>query len=233
MRSILRKLDKRKTLSELEYKELLHYIDALFNNSWESYNLFYARYSAVLWQDYSVYIPHFKYDIDDLINHLVYHPELLDKIHNTQDPLELFPVELHPYLTYHFKRDNHHHLLTRLTRSLTVQSALTLRELPSARSGEVVVKYEDGNPYKEIGLKLHFDRLTKYQFITRIQSYRYLTRGKSRQDRIDVLAEDKLGGIYTNKEKSIYYYLFLSESDIIKAKNACSVLNTALYGKST
>ncbi len=232
MRSILRKLDKREILSELEYKELLDYIDALINSSLESYDLFYTRYSAVLWRNYSVYIPRFKYDIDDLINHLLYHPELFGIIDKTPDLFELFPVELHPYIAYNLRRENNYHLFTRLIQSLT-GFASTPHELPAARSGDVVIKYEDGNPYKEIGLKSHFDRLAKYQFITRVQSYRYLTRSKASQDKIDVLADDRLGGIYTNKEKSIYYYLFLNERDIIKAENACSVLNIALYGKST
>ncbi|KUG03055.1 hypothetical protein ASZ90_019598 [hydrocarbon metagenome] len=231
MRSILRKLDKRQILSELEYKQLLHYIDNLFDSSLESYDLFYARYASILWQDYSVYIPHFKYDIDDLINHLFYHPELFDTIDKTPDLFKLFPAELHSYVAHNLNRENSQDLLTRLIQSLP-GSPLTPRELPAARSGEVVFKYEDGNPYKEIGLKSHFERLAKYQFITRLQSYRYLTRSKASQEKIDVLADDKLGGIYTNKEKSIYYYIFLNERDIIKAKNACSVLNIALYGKS-
>ncbi len=232
MRRILRKLDKRETLTEHEYEELLKYVDVLFNSSAESYDLFYTRYSASLWLDYSVYIPHFKFDIDDLINHLLYHPELFDIIDKTPDLLELFPVELHPYIAHNLTREDLYQLLTRLTQS-RAGSALTPRELPTARSRDVVIKYEDGNPYKEIGLKLHFDRLAKYRFITRLQSYRYLTRGKSSQDRIVVIADDKLGGIFTNKEKSIYYYLFLNERDITKAENACLVLNIALYGKST
>ncbi len=230
MRGILRKLDKRERLTDKEYEELLKYIDTLLSSSAESYDLFYTRYSSVLWRDYSVYIPHFKYDIDDLINHLIYHPELFDTMAGTPDMLELFPVEMHPYIAYTLKQENHY-LLKQLSRSLA-EPASNPQQLPSARSGSVVIKYEDANPYKEIGLKSHFKRLSKYQFITRLQSYRYLKGSKASQDRIDVLEADKLGGIYTNKEKSIYYYIFLNEKDIIKAENACYVLNIALYGRS-
>lgn len=192
MRVILRKLDKRETLTDREYKELSEYIDALFSNSLESYDLFYSRYSSILWQDYSMYIPHFQYDIDDLINHMIYHPELFNVIDRTADILELFPVELHPYILYTFKQEHHYHLIKQLSLALTA-SVSNPQQLPASRVGKVIIKYEDANPYKEIGLKSHFERLAKYQFITRLQSYRYLTGSKARQDKIEVLEADKLG----------------------------------------
>ncbi len=230
MRTIFRKLDLRKTLSETEYQALLNYIDALAESSLESYQLFYNRYSAILWQDYTVYIPKFKYEIDDLFNYLLYHPELLVQIQRTTTKsLELFPPELHPYLSYLLEQEQDWALIKKISRSLS-RSLTSRPQLPSARKEKIVIKYERGNPYKEIGLKSHFERLARYQFITRLQSYRYLQRGKASQDQIRVLDRDKLGGIYTNKEKSIYYYIFLSQKDIIKAQNACLALNTALYG---
>ncbi|NLO21070.1 MAG: hypothetical protein GX119_03630 [Syntrophomonadaceae bacterium] len=229
MRAILRKLDGRKILSESEYQDLLQYIDALCESSMESYRLFYNRYSAILWQDYAVYIPKFKQEMDDLLNYLLYHPELLSQIHRTANCLELFPPDLHPYLSYLLEQEQDWALIKRISRSLS--RALSKRpQLPSARKGPAVLKYERGNPYKEIGLKSHFERLARYEFITRLQSYRYLQRGKASQDQIRVLDADKLGGIYTNKDKSIYYYIFLSENDMIKAENVCLALNTALYG---
>lgn len=229
MRTILRKLDGRKILTEREYKDLLQYIDALSDSSMESYRLFYNRYSAVLWQDYAVYIPKFKHEMDDLLNYLLYHPELLSQIQRTANCLELFPQELHPYLSSLLEQEQDWASIKRISRSLS-RSFSNRPQLPSARKGHAVLKYERGNPYKEIGLKSHFERLARYEFITRLQSYRYLQRGKASQDKISVLDADKLGGIYTNKDKSIYYYIFLSENDMIKAENACLALNTALYG---
>jgi hypothetical protein len=91
MRTILRKLDGRKTLTEREYQDLLQYIDALGDSSMESYRLFYNRYSEVLWQDYAVYIPKFKHGMDDLLNFLLYNPELISQIQKTANCLELFP----------------------------------------------------------------------------------------------------------------------------------------------
>jgi hypothetical protein len=232
MRAILRKLDKRKTLTEQEYKDLLQYIDALFENSLESYKVFFDRYSAVLWLDYSLYIPRFKYQIDDLINYLVYHPDVLPQMQEEANLLKLFPANLHPYLSYLLEQETHWTILRKLSSTL-FQTDADLLELPPARISDAVIKYEEGNPYKEIGLKTHFERLARYQFVTRLQSYRYLQRGKASQDKITVLEKDKLGGIYTNKEKSIYYYIFLHQSDLVQAENACIILNAAFYGTSS
>jgi hypothetical protein len=222
-------LDGRKTLTEREYQDLLQYIDALGDSSMESYRLFYNRYSEVLWQEYTVYIPKFKHGMDDLLNFLLYHPELMSQIQKTANCLKLFPLELHPYLSYLLEQEQDWALIKKISRSLS-RSLSKRPQLPTARKGNAVLKYERGNPYKEIGLKPHFERLARYGFITRLQSYRYLQRGKASQDRISVLDAGRLGGIYTNKEKSIYYYIFLSETDMIKAENACLALNTALYG---
>lgn len=103
--------------------------------------------------------------------------------------------------------------------------------LPRPRETDLVYKYEEGNPYKEIGLSTHFERLGRFVFITRLQSYRYLTRNKASQDRIQYVSPDCLGGIFTNKEKSIYYYIFLTEPDQLKAQNAARLLNLTLYDK--
>jgi hypothetical protein len=103
-------------------------------------------------------------------------------------------------------------------------------ELPEPRQKVLVYKYETANPYKETGLKSHFDRIGRYSFVSRLQSIRYLRGSKASEDKIELISGDCLGGIFTNKEKSIYYYIFLTENNALKAKNACRVLNLALYG---
>jgi len=230
MRYILRKLDKYEPLTAEEYRILMEYIEDLLHNSMESYQIFYDRYSLILFQDYSVYIPRFAHDIDDLINYLLYNPGVFDKMNKSRDPSELFPEGLQNYLDFLLDKDTGYGRLKQL-RGILETSKVNRRQMPSARTEKAVIKYEDANPYKEIGLKSHFDRLIKYDFITRIQTYRYLTRNKASKDRIETLGADRLGGIFTNKEKSIYYYIFLNEKDMSKTKNACSILNMAFYGK--
>jgi hypothetical protein len=232
MRQILRKLDKRQSLTPEEYELLQSYIDTLSEVSFDSYEVFYARYASILWNEYSLYIPHFKYDIDDFINYLSYHPDTISKIKNGNNPQDLFPTELQPYLNSLLKNDSLTGLLQLLANNTEGEEAPGYGTLPRARTGNIVFKYEEDNPYKEIGLKSHFHRLSKYQFITRLQSYRYLTRNKAKVDSIYVLTGDKLGGIFTNKYKSIYYYIFLSEHNPAKAETAARILNLAFYGKS-
>jgi len=156
-------------------------------------------------------------------------PELLQKLKEHPLSLELFPPELHPYLQYSFTRPADSLSLSILVNFLDNNQEL-VSQLPAARKNEVVCKFEEGNPYKEVGLKAHFDRLSRYSFITRLQSYRYLSAGKAVSDRIEFVAADRLGGIFTNREKSIYYFIFLSEANEIRAKNACHLLNMVFYG---
>lgn len=102
--------------------------------------------------------------------------------------------------------------------------------LPVERSGNVVIKYEDDNACKEQGLQAHFERLSRYPFITRIQSYRYFRGKKARQDRFDVAGDDYLRGIFTNKERSIVYHIYLTEKDLQKTQAVCRQLNKDFYG---
>lgn len=102
--------------------------------------------------------------------------------------------------------------------------------LPGHRTEEVVIKYEDANAAKEPGLQAHFERLARYPYITRIQTYRYFRGGKARQDRFDVAGEDCLRGIFTNKDRSILYHVYLSENHLQKAQAACRQLNKDFYG---
>ncbi len=230
MRRILKKLSHKDPLDSEEYRQLMSYIDELRIHSGSSYAVFHEQYSRKLFEQYSIYLPRFHYDIDDLVNYILFHPEEVDEWLETNRIVpDAFPQEMKSY----FQEMNGHSEdidILNMIRLLAKRFGNRVSELPCARSKEVVFKYEEDNPYKEIGLKSHFERLSRYLFITRLQSYRYLTRNKSSRDKIEVVESDKLGGIFTNKEKSIYYYIFLSEKDIQKAANACQVLNLALYG---
>lgn len=229
MRKILRRLEQGQKLNEEEYRLLLEYGEKLRDESPESYGLFYERYAQILYQDYSTYLPRFAQGLDHLLSLLLERPELLPRLKEIPLPLKYFPPELHPYLQHSFIPIAESLSLTNLLSFLS-PGAERLNELPRARKYGAVFKYEEGNPYKEAGLKPHFDRLSRYHFVTRLQSYRYLSLRKAASDRIEYLAPDRLGGIFTNREKSIYYYIFLSEMDEFKAKNACHLLNMAFYG---
>lgn len=230
MRRILKKLAHNDPLNSDEYEQLMSYADELRTHSSNSYAVFYDQYSQQLFQQYSIYLPRLDYDMDDLIDFFLYHPEEFEEcIKANRIILDIFP----PGLKLYIQELNHscdESEILKLFQWMADKFGNRLPELPAARSKEIVFKYEEANPYKEIGLKSHFERLSRYHFITRLQSYRYLTRNKSSRDRIEVVDNDKLGGIFTNKEKSIYYYIFLSEKDMHKAANACQVLNLALYG---
>lgn len=168
--------------------------------------------------------------MDDLIQLLIQQPELWYKLKQEPFSLQSFPPEYHPFIYSILEQPETRQLLDELLQLLNQPRPDDI--LPRPRSDEPVYIYEDGNPFKEIGLKTHFERLGRYHFITRLQSYRYLSRRKASNDRVQYLYPDRLGGIFSNKEKSIYYYIFLSESNEEKARNAANLLNLALYGKS-
>lgn len=228
MRGILRKLNQGEELDGEEYGQLLSYADKLRAESPESYGVFYERYAGLLYRDYSTFIPRFGQGFDNLVNYLLQHPETLPFLESNPLPLQEFPQGLHPYLQYTFNPCDQSQALRAIITSL-LRAAPHRDMLPRPRQGQIVYKYEDDNPGKEIGLKNHFNRLECYSFITRLQTYRYLTRNKARADKFEYIDANLLGGIFTNKEKSIYYLVFLSEKDKIKAENACRVLNIAFY----
>lgn len=228
MRSILRKLNQGVELGADEYQQLMDYANHLMHNSPESYAVFYEQYAFRLYQDYYTFIPRFQHGWDDLINYLLEHPQALHLFAIDPLPLEEFPQTLHPYLQYTFKQQVDSQVLRKLLRSLN-QAVANMNVLPQPRQGEIVYKYEDDNSGKEIGLKSHFERLARYSFVTRLQTYRYLNRNKAAVDKFECIDDDRLGGIFTNKDKSIYYFVYLSENDPMKAQNACRVLNIAFY----
>ena len=228
MRNIFRKLDKGVELDAIEYDKLLSYIDRLMMASPESYTVFYDQYASLLYRDYCTYIPRFRSGFDDLLNYLLEKPESLYLLDFNPLPLKEFPLGLHPYLHCTFSRPDHSQALQTVLKTLR-QEVPDLHLLPHPRVNPPVIKYEDNNDGKEIGLRSHFARLGRYSFVTRMQTYRYLTRNKASADKFEYIDADRLGGIFTNKEKSIYYLVFLSEKDARKAENACRVLNIAFY----
>lgn len=225
MRRILRKLTKEEELTNSEYEELLVYIDKLRGTSPESYYIFYEKYAKLLYLKYNILLPKYTWDIDNLINYLINNPSLYED--NKVVPLASFPIEAKPYLIDTFGDSN----IVIPNYILKILAPEIVKDLPPSRKNDIIIKYEEANPFKETGLKYHFDRLAKYTFITRLQTYRYLTRNKAGFDRFEVISPDCLGGIFTNKEKSIYYYLFLTESNLNKAKNAATLLNYSFYGR--
>jgi len=228
MRRILKKINKRITLTSEEYNEVINYIDELRSRSPESYQLFLERYAHLLNDEYCISLNRHNQVIDDIVNYLSYKPDVLLKTLKTPFDLSLFPVELHHHLHQILvNQDTYYQMLN--TFKLLQQAAIKPELLPLPRDRDITFIYEDDNCHKEIGLQTHFMRLGRYQFITRLQSYRYLRRNKAKYDRIEYIGPDKLGGIFTNKEKSIYYWIYLSEKDVTKTRNACRLLNIALY----
>jgi len=207
----------------------MHYAEDLRITSPHSYMLFYERFAVLLFQDYYTYIPRFAYGSDDFYDFLLKNPALTEKLRNDCLPIDLLPAHLHEYLSFTYgDKIQSSAILPRL--EIMKPNNKVGFCLPQPRQKSIIFKYEGANPYKEIGLKSHFDRIGRYSFVSRLQSVRYLSGNKASEDKIEVLAEDCLAGIFTNKEKSIYYYIFLTEKDPAKALNACKVLNEALYG---
>ena len=228
MRSILKKLERHEDLTEQQYTQLMAYIERLRTESFESYAVFRQRYAHIMFKDYSTYLPCFLYGGDELVNFLLARPDLIPLLRRAPWPLEAFPSCYHPYLRYISRDPRELALWKRLLESLP-DFAEKATPLPQPRQNPPDLVFEDGNPYKETGLKAHFDRLAGYEFVTRLQSYRYLAKGKAKADRIEYMAPDRLSGIFTNKHKSIYYYIYLSQADSDRAHNACRLLNLVFY----
>lgn len=228
MRAIFNKLERCQVLNEDEYIKLMEYANELRGDSPDSYALFYKRYASLLYRDYSIFLPRFSCGIDDLLDFLLNKPEVSVNLGKAPINLGLFPEHLHAYIQHLLNHSTAHPGMADLLQLIKPHN-LPLGQVPVPRQKPLVCKFEDANPYKEIGLKQHFDRLGRYSFITRLQSYRYLSRNKASKDRFEYIAPDQLGGIFSNKQKSIYYYIFLSENDRIKAENACQFLNSVFY----
>lgn len=230
MKTIMQKIEQQRPLAPEEYAALHAYTEDLRWHDPIAYRAFYQSRAEDLACSYAVFLPRYSYGRDDFYDYLLQNPELAQNLTGQVQVTETFPLHLHEYLL-----DQYGNFIDAETLQI-MQEALcahfdALSKLPAPRQKDPVYKYEDNNQYKEPGLKNHFERIGRYNFVTRIQSYRYLRGSKSVNDKIEVISPDCLGGIFTNKEKSIYYYIFLTEENESKAINACRVLNRSLYGK--
>lgn len=227
---IFEKIDRQTRLDEEELLMLIAHAQRLRRKSYEFYRSFYNSYADILYREYGHCLTPFRYGRDDFYDYLRHKPDFLSNHPQPFLTMDDFPDFLHEYLLFRYgltiEAQEVGSLLT-----LLLGNPQTDWELPAPRQKGVVYKYEKGNSYKEPGLKNHFEKIGRYDFVSRIQSYRYLRGNKSSTDRIEVLGSDYLGGIYTNKEKSIYYYIYLTESNYQKAVNACQILNKELYGR--
>lgn len=232
MRTVLRKLYRHQLLDDEECGHLMAYAEHLRANSPFSYELFFERFAPILHRDYHIHLPRFYHGIDDVYDYLSAHPDVADQLRHDPLVLTMFPDHLRHYLgSTEGQAALNFSILPALQYMQNRDS--DDNQLPRPRLSELVVKFESGNPLKETGLKAHFDRLGAFPFVSRLQSVRYLRGTKASQDRIEVVSDDCLGGIFTNKEKSIYYYIFLTENQPSKAANACRLLNRDLYGISS
>jgi len=225
---LLRKIKNHIPISLDEKKELILELERLShfpNPGWKTLFNFYSDDLATA----GIVIPLFAVDPDNIYNWLLENPELLEKLKSDGIPAKDYPIEMADYLNYYYgdclKADDVPELL------LFHQENLLADALPIPRSNPPSFKYEEGNPYKESGLKNHFERIARYSFVNRIQSYRYLTAHRASADRFEVVSEDTLSGIFSNKEKSIYYYVYMTERNQQRTENACRLLNQVFYGK--
>jgi len=221
MRRILKKLDLGALLNNEECRLLMEYQEELRLRSPESYMIFHDRYADILAEGYALRLPRFAVEMDEFMNYLLLNPQL------TGPGEDIFAVSPGPMPSFpgHIKISNDLRFKKWLDELLPKNNP---REFPPPREKDIIIKYEDGNPLKETGIKSHFERLSRYPFISRLQTYRHLN-SKAAGDRIEYLSPDRLGGIFTNKEKSIYYHIYLTEANEEKAKHACEFLNSILY----
>ena len=229
MRAVLRKLGDRIPLTEEEYQRLLSYIETLRSGSEESYGVFRDSYGSVLASEYGIRLPRFAKGRSDLLEYLSSHPEAVPRLKKGPVPVSQFPPGLREYLRSQYGTE----LRLEQVRDMVdwvEHNRLNTHGLPRPRLGEPVLVYEDGNENKETGLAYHFNRLARHLFVSRLVSVRYLAGGKAAKDRFEVRGADMLSGIYTNKEKSIYYLIYLTEADPHKTANACRLLNYVFYG---
>lgn len=208
---------------------MVEYYHGIRHSSPESYALFYNDYADTLFREYFIWLPPYKVDFSDFVTLLRNRPALRSHLNGENPGPDEFPTEYRQFLDDLLGQADSLLLINSLLETVNQQEQG--QNLPYPREIDLTCIYEDGNPYKEIGLKTHFERLGHFNFITRLQSYRYLSKSKASQDRIQYISPDCLAGIFTNKEKSIYYYIYLTEADQLKAKNAARLLNLALYGK--
>lgn len=230
MRPILRKVINHIPLDATEYQQLLEYVERLREQGEESYHVFRANYGASLARDYALYLSRFSAGRAEMIQYLAGNPGVVKALRHGPLPVNEFPARFRDYLQAEYgeylEAKQVGDILDWLDRQMVFAAGL-----PRKREGEAVLVYETGNPHKEWGLEYHFERIARHPFVTRIVSVRYLSRNKARADRFEVRGDDRLAGIFTNREKSIFYLVYLTEADSRKAENACKLLNLVFYDR--
>ncbi len=229
MYRILRKVKRHEPITPEERQTLLKGIEPLFAVPNAGWRYFFACYARDLAEYYSIELPLFACDPDVVYDWLLQNPPLLEQLMQGGLTQKDYPLELADYLLYTFGTEITPQDVAPLIASF--QGKLEDHLLPVPRTRPPAFKYEENNPFKEAGLKNHFERVARYSFVSRIQSYRYLTGRRAAADRFEVVADDTLSGIFTNKEKSIYYYVYLTEASPARTENACRLLNQVFYGK--
>ncbi|MDH7496982.1 MAG: hypothetical protein QHH05_00840 [Syntrophomonadaceae bacterium] len=220
---MLRKVARRLPLDAGEMERLHRYVRELRSADPQGFALLCETYGEALEGEYGFSLDGVEAGRGELLAHLLQHPGLVEELAREPQPLEAFPPRLRPYLASEFGG--------RVT-AAQVQDLLAWvrelekpKELPMARKGDAVLVYEEGNPGKETGLEAHFQRVARLPFVTRLVSVRYLRRGKASADRFEVRGDDCLSGVFTHRDKSIYYLVYLTEADADKAGQACRLLN--------
>jgi len=225
MEIIFNKIEQGQPLGDREREKLDAYLERLRRSEPDSFQDIYNRYANTLFSSYNIYVPRFTNEPDEFFHFLINNPFFLTS-ENEYVIRDVIPQHLLRYFDHTFFDGIKLNPLSSLGQA---PGRETTHDLPQPREKDAVIKYESANPFKEAGLKSHFERLARYPFISRLQSYRYLNNNKASQDRIYVISGDTLGGIFTNKDRSIGYYIYLTENDCSKAVNACRLLNRELY----
>lgn len=228
MYRILRKIKNHFPLNSEEKKKLLLEIEHLNNFPNPAWIYFFNFYSDDL-ASQGIIVPLFPCDLDTVYSWLLANPDLIEILKHSYIQRKDYPIELADFLSYTFgnylRAEDFPQLMAYYHENIDADT------LPISRSKPPTFKYEEGNPYKEIGLKNHFERIARYSFVSRLQSFRYLNGRLASMDRFEVFSDNMLSGIFTNKEKSIYYYVYLTERNQQRAENACRLLNRVFYDK--
>lgn len=229
MRPVLRKISDRVPLAPREFRQLIDYVEHVRAHGEASYQVFRQNYGSVLYELYGIYLSRFGTGRAELAEFLFANPGVARTLRGTPLPVNAFPTRFRGYLREEYGESLQPSDVEDILRWLPGDKDKDAG-LPREREQEPVLVYEAGNPGKEWGLQQHFERIARHRFVTRVVSVRYLARGKAKKDRFEVRGDDVLGGIFTNREKSIYFMVYLTEAEPSKTANACQLLNLVFYG---
>ncbi len=228
MRAILKKIKTLSALDPSEFAALVAYIEHLGQTSLASYSLFYSEYSSKLIKQYNLRIPKYYFGADEIVNYCVQNIANLTAAKNMALHSFPFPHSYSSFIEQICSQEQNDFVVADLLNMFAIDPEEN-NIYPSPRQTDIVKIFEDGNAKKETGLDFHFKRLQNYSFISRIQTIKYLQKHKATKDCFKTNAPDKIRGIYTNNQKSVYYLVYLTEADPKKAANACRLLNRMFY----